>query len=169
VSPTESVIANLFRGPGLAHLVGLRNLRRLDLGHTRITGPHLAHVAKLQRLEWLNLVFTRAETSNVAIRHRPAYSSSVTDDSPKDSPTLEALGKAVQATTRYGWLILAGALIVLGVLGWLPWATLVWIGLVGAGLIALSPIAFGVVVAIDSRRRQSPPEDPSSSAGSAGR
>jgi hypothetical protein len=59
--------------------------------------------------------------------------------------------------TRYGWLILAGALIVLGVLGWLPWAALVWIGLVGAGLIALSPIAFGVVVAIDSRRRQSPP------------
>jgi hypothetical protein len=102
-------------------------------------------------------VVTRAETSNVAIRHRPAYSSSVTDDSPKDSPTLEALGKAVRATTRYGWLILAGALIVLGALGWLPWATLVWIGLVGAGLIALSPIAFGVVVAIDSRRRQRPP------------
>jgi len=58
---------------GMIGLVGLPNLRRLDLSHTGVTSQGVTHLAALTKLESLNLVGTRADNAAWAtLRAMPA-------------------------------------------------------------------------------------------------
>lgn len=74
-------------------------------------------------------------------------------DDPRGSRRVLALGLFVKGLVRYGWVVLVAAMLIAGLLEWAPWKTILAIGIAAALAIYLSPMAYGVVVALDSRRR----------------
>lgn len=69
----------------------------------------------------------------------------------------------VKGLVRYGWVPLIGILLIAWLLEWAPWQKLLALGIAGALVILLSPVLFGVAVALESRRRHQraePPKDP---------
>jgi hypothetical protein len=68
------------------------------------------------------------------------------------SRRLRALGLFVKGLVRYGWVVLVAMLLIAGLLEWASWRKLLALGVAGALAIFLSPFAYGVVVAIETRR-----------------
>jgi hypothetical protein len=75
----------------------------------------------------------------------------MSDDGP--GRRLLALGLFVKGLVRYGWVPLVGLLLIAWLLEWGSWRQILALGIAGALAILLSPAAYGVVVAIESRRR----------------
>ncbi|WP_146155445.1 hypothetical protein [Enhygromyxa salina] len=75
------------------------------------------------------------------------------DNAPQYSRGVENFGKFVKVLVRYGWLGLAAVLLIVGLFEWASWKTILALGIAGAVVIALFPLIYGVVLAVDSRRR----------------
>jgi hypothetical protein len=74
----------------------------------------------------------------------------MSDDGPRRR--LLALGLFVKGLVRYGWVPLIALLLIAWLLEWGSWRTVLALGVAGALAIFLSPFAYGVVVAVESRR-----------------
>jgi O-antigen ligase len=59
----------------------------------------------------------------------------------------------VKGLVRFGWIPLVAVLLIAWLLEWASWRKILALGIAGALAILLSPVVFGVTVAIDSRRR----------------
>jgi hypothetical protein len=71
------------------------------------------------------------------------------------------LARVIRALNTYVWRI--AVLIVLGLLGWLAWRKVVWMIVLAGVLLTILAGGFGVLVALQSRRRHV--EDPGSDEG----
>ena len=77
----------------------------------------------------------------------------MSDDARKYSRGVQAFGLFVRGLTRYGWIPLTGMLLIAWLLEWAPWRKILALGIAGALVILLSPVVYGVTLALDSRRR----------------
>ncbi len=66
---------------------------------------------------------------------------------------VRAFGVFLSGLVRFGWFPLVGVLLIAWLLEWAPWRTLLAIGIACALVILVSPVVYGVAIAIDSRRR----------------
>jgi hypothetical protein len=82
-------------------------------------------------------------------------------------PGVIAFALFVKVLVRYGWILLAGVLMIAWLLDWAGWRTLLAIGIAGLLVIGISPGVLGVVGAVAGRRQamkkqQQPPDDENS-------
>lgn len=74
-----------------------------------------------------------------------------------------AFAFVVKILLRYGWILLAGILMIAWLLGLADWRTLLAIGIAGLLVIGISPGVLGVVGALAGRRqamkKQAPPDN----------
>lgn len=87
-------------------------------------------------------------------------------EAPKTSRKVQAFAHFVRILVYYGWIPLIAILLIAWLLRWGTWREILAIGIAGALLIILSPMALGVVAALDSRHRnkqtsEAPPDDSS--------
>lgn len=80
-------------------------------------------------------------------------------ETPNISPGVQAFGLFVRGLVRFGWIPIVGVLLIAWLLEWGSGRQILAIGIALALLIALSPMALGVVATLDSRRRNKPSDE----------